>query len=141
MAFARLSEGRVVARGTAEHLDYRRAGGRLVATAGAASMEPQPGTTLASFGTLHVTAPHADGEIANRRGTAWGGVDLDTGRGDRGSTEAVEYDGVVLRSEKKVIAHGPGYRVEGNGLIAQADGSSVRLTNRVTGQMQMEAQR
>src|SRR5437870_9905666 len=140
VAFARLSEGRVVARGTAEHLDYRRAGGRLVAYVGAASIEPQAGTGLASFGTLNFAAPHVDGEIANRRGNAGGGVNLDTGRGDRAFTEAVEYDGTVLRSEKKVTAHGPGYRVQGNGLLAQADGSAVRLTNGVVGQMQMEAQ-
>jgi len=141
VAFARLSEGRVVSRGTAEHLDYRRAGGRLVASAGAASMDPEPGTALASFGTLHFSAPHADGEIANKRGTAWGGVNLDTGRGDRAFTEAVEYDGKVLRSDQKVTAHGPGYRVQGNGLVAQADGSAVQLTHGVTGQMQMEAER
>jgi hypothetical protein len=140
VAFARLSEGRVVARGTAEHLDYRRAGGRLVAYVGAASLEPEPGSGLAAFGTLYFAAPHVDGEIANRRGNAWGGVNLDTGRGDRAFTEAVEYDGTVLKSEKKVTAHGPGYRVQGNGLIAQSDGSWVRLTNGVVGQMQMEAQ-
>src|SRR6059058_4817563 len=58
VAFARLTEGRVVARGTAEHLDYRRAGGRLVAFASAASIEPQGGTGLASFGTLYFAAPH-----------------------------------------------------------------------------------
>ena len=141
VAFARLADGRVVARGTAEHLDYRRAGGRLVAFVGAASMVPEAGTGLASFGTLYFAAPHVDGEIANRHGNAWGGVNLDTGRGDRAFTEAVEYDGAVLRSDKKVTAHGPGYRVQGNGLVAQADGSSVRLTQGVAGQMRMEARR
>ena len=141
VAFARLADGRVVARGTAEHLDYRRAGGRLVAFASAASIEPQGGTGVASFGTLYFAAPHVDGEIANRHGNAWGGVNLDTGRGDRAFTEAVEYDGAVLRSDKKVTAHGPGYRVQGNGLVAQADGSSVRLTQGVVGQMRMEARR
>src|SRR5437763_1448148 len=79
VAFARLSEGRVVARGTAEHLDYRRSGGRLVATTGAASLEPEPGSGLVSFGTLHLAAPQVDGEVANRRGTATGGVHLKTG--------------------------------------------------------------
>ena len=53
VAFARLADGRVVARGTAEHLDYRRAGGRLVAFASAASIAPQGGTGLASFGTVY----------------------------------------------------------------------------------------
>src|SRR5205814_6743264 len=83
VAFARLSEGRVVARGTAEHLDYRRAGGRLVARTGAASMVPEAGTALASFGTLYFAAPHVDGEIGSRRSNAWGGVNLNTGRGDK----------------------------------------------------------
>lgn len=141
VAFARLTEGRVVARGTAENLDYRRAGGRLVAFAGSASMEPERGTGLASFGTLYFAAPHVDGEIANRHGTAWGGVNLDTGRGDRAFTDAVEYDGTVVRSDKKVTARGPGYRVQSNGMLAQADGSNVRLTQGVTGQLQMEASR
>ncbi|MGZ6142156.1 MAG: hypothetical protein ACXWLM_02400 [Myxococcales bacterium] len=141
MAFARLSEGRVVARGTADHLDYRRAGGRLVASVAAASMEPEPGTGLASFGTLYFAAPHVDGEIANRHGNAWGGVNLDTGRGDRSFTDAVEYDGAVVRSSTKVTAHGPGYKVQGNGLEAQADGSSVKLLHGVTGQMQVEGGR
>ena len=141
VAFARLSEGRVVARGTAEHLDYRRAGGRLVATTGAASMEPEAGTGLASFGTLYFAAPHADGEITNRRGTAWGGVNLATGRGDRAFTEAIDYDGTLVTSNKKVTAHGPGYRVQGNGMVARADGTSVQLDKGVAGQMQMEATR
>ncbi len=141
VAFARLSEGRVVARGTAEHLDYRRAGGRLVASVAAASMEPEAGTGLASFGTLYFAAPHVDGEIANRRGNAWGGVNLDTGRGDRSFTDAVEYDGAQVKSSSKVTAHGPGYRVQGNGLVAQADGSEVRLVQGVTGTLDAEGGR
>jgi hypothetical protein len=141
VAFARLSEGRVVARGTAEHVDYRRAGGRVLATDGDATMVPEARSGLAPFGTLHFTAPHADGEIANRRGTAWGGVALDTGRGDRAVTEAAAFDDAVLHSESHVTAHGPGYRVEGNGLVASADGNSIRLTRGVQGQMQMEAER
>jgi hypothetical protein len=141
VAFARLSEGRVVARGTAEHVDYRRAGGRVLAANGAATMVPDARSGLAPFGTLHFTAPHADGEIANRHGTAWGGVTLDTGRGDRVVTDAAAYDSAVIHSESRVTAHGPGYRVEGNGLVAQADGNSIRLTHGVQGQMQMEAQR
>ncbi len=141
VAFARLSEGRVVSRGTAEHLDYRRAGGRLVASVAAASMEPDTGTGLASFGTLYFAAPHVDGEIANRRGNAWGGVNLDTGRGDRSFTDAVEYDGAQVKSSSKVTAHGPGYRVQGNGLVAQADGSEVRLVQGVTGTLDAEGGR
>jgi hypothetical protein len=141
VAFARLSEGRVVSRGTAEFLDYRRAGGRVIATNGAATMVPEPASGLAPFGTLHFTAPQIDGEVINRRGNAWGGVTLDTGRGDHAFTEAAAYDGSAVHSESHVTARGPGYRVEGNGLIAQADGSSVVLTRGVQGQLQMEAPR
>jgi hypothetical protein len=141
VAFARLSEGRVVARGTAEHADYRRAGGRVLATTAAATLIPDARSGIAPFGALHFTAPHLDGEIGNRHGTAWGGVTLDTGRGDHALTEAAAYDGAVIHSETRVTAHGPGYRVEGNGLVAQADGNSIQLTHGVRGQMQMEAER
>src|SRR5436190_1176094 len=97
VAFARLSEGRLVARGTAKTVDYRRAGGHLVASEGAVSLAPESGTELASLGTLHVTAPSIDGEVANRRGNAWGGVHLVTGRGDKGFTEAVAYEDPFVR--------------------------------------------
>ena len=131
----------MVARGIAEHLDYRRAGGRLVAFAGAASMEPEAGTGLASFGTLYFAAPHVDGEIANRRGTAWGGVNLDTARGDKAFTDKIEFENELVTSEAKVTARGPGYRVQGNGLRATSDGNDVRLVKGVSGQLQMEASR
>lgn len=138
VAFARLADGRVVARGTAKVLDYRRAGGRLIASDAAATMVAGAGTGLASFGALHFTAPRIDGEVAGRRGQATGGVKLETGRGDRAATESVVYDGETVRSDSKVVALGPGYRVQGNGMVARADGSSVRLTRGVSGQMQME---
>jgi lipopolysaccharide export system protein LptC len=141
VAFARLSEGRLAARGTAVHLDYRRAGGRLIARQGAATLFPEPGTGLASFGRLELSAPDVAGEIANRHGTATGGVTLDTGRGDHAFTDAATYDGATVRSDTRVVAHGPGYKVQGAGMVAQADGSSVLLTRGVTGQMQMEAGR
>ena len=60
---------------------------------------------------------------------------------DRAFTDAVEYDGTVVRSDKQVTARGPGYRVQSNGMLAQADGSAVQLTQGVTGQLQMEASR
>src|SRR5438045_8959985 len=85
VASARLSEGRVVSRGTAKTVDYRRAGGHLVASDGAATIAPDSGTELASFGALHVRAPFIDGDVgegSHRHGMAWGGVNLDTGRGD-----------------------------------------------------------
>lgn len=141
VAFARLSEGRVVARGTASHLDYRRAGGGLVASRADGILEPEPGSGLAPFGTLHFTAPRVEGEVANRRGTATGGVNVETGRGDRAYSESATYDGLTVRSTTKVFAQGPGYFVQSNGMVAQADGSAVHLTRGVTGQMQMESRR
>src|SRR5207248_1111072 len=141
VAFARLSEGRVVSRGTARTLDYRRAGGHLIASDGVATIAPDSGTELASFGALHVRAPSIDGQVGNRHGMAWGGVNLDTGRGDKAFSEAVAYDGAIVHSEVPVTAHGPGYRVYGNGMVARSDGSSIQLTRGVAGQMQMEAGR
>jgi len=135
VAFARLSEGRLVARGTAVHLDYRRVGGRLIATEGAATIVPEPGSGLAAYGDLQVFAPHVEGEVANRRGDGSGGVRLDTGRGDRAESQAVHYDGTTVRSDTRVVAHGPGYTVDSNGMVAQADGSAVRLTRGVQGKL------
>ena len=141
VAFARLSEGQVVARGTAARLDYRRSGGRLVASRATADVQPLPGSSLAAFGTLRFVAQDAAGEVPNRRGTASGGVRLDAARGDTALTERVEYDGDVLRGNAPVAAHGPGYRVNGNGLLARVDGSAIQLTSGVEGQLQMEAPR
>lgn len=138
VAFARLSEGRLVARGTADHLDYRRAGGRLDATAGAATIVPEPGSGLAAYGDLRISAPRIEGEVGSRRGDGSGGVRLVTGRGDRAESEAVHYDGSTVRSDTRVVAHGPGYRVESNGMVAQADGSAVRLTRGVQGKLDLE---
>ena len=141
VAFARISEGRVVARGTADRLDYRRAGGRVTAADGSAYMEPTKG--YASYGILHFTAPAADGEISGRSGVATGGVQLDTARGDTAATEKVEYEGAAgfVRSATPVDASGPGYRVQGNGLLARADGSAVQLVRGVRGSLEMEARR
>ena len=141
VAFARLSEGQVVARGTAAQLDYRRGGGRLVASRATAVVQPMPGGSLAAFGTLRFVAQYAAVEVPNRRGSASGGVRLDAARGDTALTERVEYDGDVLRSNAPVTAHGPGYRVNGNGLFARVDGSAIQLTSGVEGQLQMEAPR
>lgn len=141
VAFARLSEGRVVARGNARQLDYRRPGGRLQASEAGATIHPEPGTRLADLGTLHFTAPALEGEVQNRRGTATGGVQLDTSRGDRANSPYVAYDADVVHTDAPVDARGPGYRVSSRGLVASADGSQIRLVNGVRGQLQMEAQR
>jgi len=136
VAFARLAEGRVVARGTADRLDYRRSGGRLEATYGAATLYPQPGTNLASFGATRVVAARVEGEVPARRGTASSGVRLDALRGDTARTEQVHLDGDVLRTDKRVAARGPGYQVDGNGLFARTDGSVIQFTGGVVGKLQ-----
>ena len=113
----------------------------MIASDGEATIVPEPGTGLASFGNIHFAAPHVDGEVTSRRGNAWGGVDVQTARGDRARSEAAAYDGTAVRSATPVDASGPGYTVHGNGLVAQADGSSVQLVRGVQGQMQMETDR
>src|SRR2546430_15105636 len=50
VAFARLAEGRVVARGNAERLDYRRAGARMEAGRGGGGVPPGPGDRGAAVG-------------------------------------------------------------------------------------------
>lgn len=137
VAFARLSEGRVVARGIAERLDYRRSGGRLLASGGVATMYPQPGAKLAALGSLRFTASRLEGEVPTRRGTASSGVRLDATRGDTARTERVDLDGDVLRTDSSVSARGPGYRVESNGLFARTDGSAIQFTRGVAGQLQV----
>jgi hypothetical protein len=141
VAFARLSEGRVVARGNAERLDYRRAGARMEAVRGGAVIYPQPGSRLAAFGSVRFIAERAEGEIANRRGIASGGVRVDASRGDTARTDRVFYDGDFLRSDVPVAAEGPGYRVDGRGMLARTDGTVVQLTDGVAGQLQTEGRR
>jgi hypothetical protein len=141
VAFARISEGRVVARGISARLDYRRPGGRLDASQGTLELVPEPGAALSTYGNLRIHAPSASGEISGRRGEAWGGVTVDAERGDHGRTDAVEYDGAEIRSTHPVSARGPGYQVESKGFKAQADGSRIQLGNGVRGQLQMEARR
>lgn len=141
VAFARLSDGRMVSRGTATALDYRRSGGRIEAQHASAQVTPEPGTGLSTFGWLRFSAPNVQGEIANRRGTAWGGVDLVTLRGDRARTDRAEYDGDLVRSSTPVTAAGPGYDVQGNGLSARTDGSDIALVQGTQGKLEMEAGR
>jgi hypothetical protein len=143
VAFARLSQGRMVARGTFDSVNYVRAGGWLDGSRGAAVLEPEPGTGFASFGALHVTAPRTTGHVSGQRATASGGVHFDAARGDVAMTERAEYDGAAgsLRIDTPVDAQGPGYRVHGNGLLARTDGSSIALLGGVRGSLQMEAQR
>lgn len=131
----------MVARGVAAELEYRRAGGRLNASQGVGEVEPEPGTALAEYGTIRFQAPTAEGEIPGRRGSAWGGVTVDTARGDHGRSDAVDYDGAKVRSRTPVFARGPGYQVESRDFTAQSDGSRIQLGSGVRGQLQVEAQR
>ena len=87
VAFARLAEGRVVARGNAERLDYRRAGARMQAEHGGAVIFPEASSRLAALGSIQFVAEHMDGEIANRKGVASGNVRADAERGDRARTD------------------------------------------------------
>ncbi len=141
VAFARLSEGRVVARGTARTLDYRRQGGRLVAADGAVTLEPGTNAGFASFGAMTLRARTVDGEVSGKRGTARGDVRLDAARGDHARTDRLDYDGAVVRTDSPVDGQGPGYTVHSNGLVARTDGSSVQLTHHVTGALDVGAQR
>jgi hypothetical protein len=142
VAFARLSDGRVVARGTARELSYHRtAGGRLDGQAAVAALYPEPGTGYAMFGETLLTAPRVDGDLGSRRGTASGGVTFRATRGDHGTTERLLWDGPSdrLTGDRPVEAQGPGYRVRSQGFSARADGSDVTLTGGVAGTLQPPA--
>jgi len=136
-----MSEGKVVARATAERLDYRRAAGRMVASRPGGMVYPAPGSSLAQYGTIRFLARDAEGEVLNRRGSAWGNVRVDTARGDTALTERIDCDGDFLRSSVPVAARGPGYQVDASGLSARTDGTDIRLTSGVKGQLRMEARR
>src|SRR5205823_12340446 len=127
----------------AERLDYRRAGARMEAVRGGAVIDPDPGIGIgiAAFGSVRFIAERVEGEIANRRGIASGAVRVDTSRGDTARTERGCYDGDFLRSDVPVAAEGPGYRVDDRGMDARTDGTSIRLTDGVVGQLQTEARR
>src|SRR5262245_26811535 len=87
VAFARLSDGRVAARGTARVLAYQRASGRLDARIAASSLFPEQGSPAGMFGEVRVTAPRVEGDLVNGRGGASGGVTFQTSRGDAGTAE------------------------------------------------------
>jgi lipopolysaccharide export system protein LptC len=141
VAFARLADGRVRARGTAKELGYRRAGGRLDAEVAFATLYPEPSTGYAMFGAVQVDAPRVEGELSTKRGTGSGGVNFRAARGDRGSTDRILWDGLhdELSGDREVIASGPGYSVRSHGFSAHANGSDVTLTRGVSGTLQPKA--
>src|SRR5215467_8145946 len=71
-AFARLSDGRVTARGTARVLAYQRASGRLDARIAASSLFPEQCSASGMFGEVRLTAPRVEGDLVNGRGGASG---------------------------------------------------------------------
>jgi hypothetical protein len=140
VAYARLADGRVTARGTATELGYRRAGGRLDAQSPTATLYPEPATGYAMFGDVQVKAPHGEGDLVTKRGTATGGVKFATARGDHGTTERILWDGLAdrLSGDREVESQGPGYAVRSHGFSAHADGRDITLTNGVSGTLQPE---
>ena len=66
VAFARLADGRVTARGTANELGYRRAGGRLDADVGFATLYPEPSSGYAIFGAVQVDGRMVDAPVVQR---------------------------------------------------------------------------
>src|SRR5881392_3185241 len=93
VAFARLSDGQISSRGTAEELTYRRSAGRLFASQAVLRLPPRAGSGLAPLGLLYLSAPRVEAETSARRGVGSQGVRLDSERGDRARTERVTYDG------------------------------------------------
>jgi hypothetical protein len=140
VAFARLADGRVTARGTANELGYRRAGGRLDAQIAFATLYPEPSTGYAMFGAVQVRAPRADGDLTSKRGTGSGGVTFRAARGDHGATERILWDGLndQLSGDRDVTSEGPGYVVRSRGFSAHADGSDITLSGGVAGTLQPE---
>src|SRR5256885_11830679 len=138
VAFARLADGQISARGTAAELNYRRSAGRLLASQAALRLPPRPRPGLAALGRLHLSAPLVEAETAVRRGVGSQGVRLDCERGDRARTDRVTYDGARDRvsSDTPFAAQGPGYQVRSRGSVARADGSEVQLIGGVTGRIQ-----
>jgi hypothetical protein len=138
VAFARMADGRVTARGTADELGYRRAGGRLDARVAAATLYPESSTGYAMFGAVQLDAPRAEGDLSSKRGTGSGGVNFRAVRGDRGTTERILWDGLhdQLSGDREVIAAGPGYSVRSHGFSARSDGSDITLTGGVSGTLQ-----
>jgi Lipopolysaccharide-assembly, LptC-related len=142
VAFVRLAGGRVAARGVADELAYRRAGGRLAAEQVAVRTRAQPSSGLIALGELYLTAPHVEGEVPARRGSATGGVRLDSTRGDRARTQRLDYDGPAdeLRTDTAVQGSGPGYVVHSAGMRARADGSAIQLVGGVAGRLTGQAE-
>jgi len=140
VAFTRLAEGQISARGVAEELTYRRSAGRLLASQTALRLPPRPRSGLVSLGRLYVSAPRVEAETAVRRGVGSGGVRLDCERGDRARTDRVAYDGArgLVTSDTPLAAQGPGYQVRSRGFVARADGSEVQLVGGVAGRIQGE---
>src|ERR1700681_2710017 len=60
VAFARLSDGQISSRGTAEELTYRRSAGRLLASQAVLRLPARQDSGLAPLGLLHLSAPRVE---------------------------------------------------------------------------------
>ena len=141
VAFVRLSEGRVVARGTAQSASYRRSGGKLLAHQGAVVLAPGA-QAPEGLGAVHLDAPIGEFDLASRTGSLWQGVHVRTDRGDTATTERVFVDGAagLTRAPGPVEAQGPGYTVHGQSLVARSDGSRLQLSGGVEGTLTPQPQ-
>ena len=136
VAFARSTGGLIVARGTAARATWRQAAGKLEATAVEARLA-RGSQAPAELGELAIHSPQAEGELASRSGSGWGGVELRAARGDLARTERVLIDGAAgnVFAPGPVEAAGPGYRVRGSALTARSDGTRVQLTGGILGRL------
>ena len=136
LAFVRLADGRVAARGTAGEASYRQLASRVEAKD--LAVELPPGAQApADVGHLRLTAPLASGDLAARTGLGWGGVLADAERGDHAATDRVLIDGPgnLVIAPGSVAARGPGYAVHGSSLTASADGKRIKLQGGVQGRL------
>jgi len=134
VAFARLSAGRVVARGTGRSVAFRRASGKVEVDGLDVRMAPG-GAVPAELGELRVEAPRAAGFLTGRAGEAFGGVVVRSRRGDQVKTERLVVEGEEVRAPGRVEAEGPGYAIHGQSLAARADGTRVELSGGVSGRL------
>jgi hypothetical protein len=140
VAFARLSAGRVVSRGTAATAAWNKTTGKLEATTLDARVA-RGSQAPDELGELTLRAPSAAGEPGAKVGAAWGGVQALAARGDRAATERLDAENGEIRAPGPVTASGPGYRVQGNALTARADGERVELRGGVKGRLSSDGGR
>ena len=140
VAFVRVAEGRVAARGTAAEASFRQAGGKVEATRLAVDLPPGAHAP-ADLGPLRVTAPLATGDLPAKKGLGWGGVTVHAARGDEARTERVLIDGArdEVQAPGPVEMAGSGFTLHSASLIARSDGSRVQFLGGVRGRLESSA--